>query len=91
MPYARSYQWKINIEIPQNYSPKGLDILNYDIENELGVFKSKAEIEKKQLVINIFKVYKSNFANKNDWSKMVEFLEAAFNFTQKKILLKRLN
>jgi len=91
MAYARSYVYEINLEIPHGYNLQGIEKLNSNVSNETGGFISKAVLSGKILKINVNKVYNHNFEKAKDWSKMVSFIEASYNFTQQKILLKKNN
>lgn len=90
MSYARSFDNEIDFHIPEGYTVKGIDKLNKKVTNETGGFESVAVIEDNILRITTKKYYTSNHVDKKDWSKMVEFLDAAYQFTQEKILLKKL-
>ncbi|HMG15318.1 MAG TPA: hypothetical protein VK590_07735 [Saprospiraceae bacterium] len=87
--YASSSDFIINLSIPSGYTVEGLEKLNVNIDNSTGAFSVITKIEGQNIMMSIKKVYKSNFVVKEDWSKMLEFLDAAYNFTQKKIILKK--
>jgi hypothetical protein len=87
--FPRSFDDEIIIEIPQGYTPTGLEKLNKKIENETGGFISSAVLEGNKLKIKTYKYYTDYFQPNKNWSKMVSFLDAAYQFTQEKILLKK--
>ncbi|MBS1509432.1 MAG: hypothetical protein JST86_01225 [Bacteroidetes bacterium] len=87
--YPHTLSWDINFTIPAGYTVKGLAGLNQSVENETGAFITKATIEGNVLKLNIKKVYKQTKIKKEDFGKMLEFIDAAYNFSQKKILLKK--
>ncbi len=89
MSYPRSFNYQIIVNIPDGYSVSGLENLTSNVENETGGFTSKASIEGNKLVVDIQKFYKHNYEPNSNWQKMVAFLEAASQFTQSKILLKK--
>ncbi len=89
MPYPRSYDNKIIVTIPDGYTISGYDKLNLKIENETGGFVSSAKLEGNQLVVISHKYYMNNFEPNSNWTKMLEFLEVAYQFSQEKILLKK--
>lgn len=91
MPYPRSFNYEISLKIPEGFSVSGLDKLNIHVSNETGSFTSKADIEKNTLIIRTHKSYINNFEPNNNWPKIVSFLDAAYQFTQAKILLKKNN
>jgi len=88
--YARTIKNEININIPDGYTVSGLDKLNINITNETGGFISIANIEDGKLTITTHKTYAHNFEAKENWPKMVAFLDAAYQFTQEKILFKKI-
>lgn len=89
MPYARSFNEDVVITIPEGYTVQGLENLNKRVINKTGGFISEATLEGNQLKINTQKWYKNNFEPAEHWELMLEFLEAAYQFTQEKVLLKK--
>lgn len=89
-PYPRSFGYKLNMEIPSGYKVKGLEKLNVAVNNTTGGFTGKAEMKGNTLVIDLKKYYNHNFEKSSEWPKMVEFIEAAFNYTQQNILLEKI-
>lgn len=89
MPYARSFINEISIQIPDGYTVEGIDKLNKQVENSAGGFVSTAKVVGGQLKITTKKYYANNFEKAEKWSELVAFLEAAFQFTQEKVLLKK--
>lgn len=87
--YPRSFENEIYLEIPQGYTVTGLDKLNQKTENETGGFVSTAEIVGNKLKITTLKYYVGYFQPNKNWNKIVAFLEAAYQFNQEKILLKK--
>ncbi|TXD83035.1 DUF3857 domain-containing protein [Subsaximicrobium wynnwilliamsii] len=89
LPYPRSYNYQINMKIPDGYSVSGLEKLNTSVDNATGAFISTAKIEDGVLIINTFKRYKNYFEPNSNWEQMIAFLDAANQFTNEKILLKK--
>lgn len=89
MRSARSYDNKVTFTIPEGYTIQGVEALNINVENDTGFFKSTATVEGNQLIIETNKAYKNNFEPKENWDKMVAFLDAAYQFTQQKVVLKK--
>jgi hypothetical protein len=87
--YARSFNENITINVPDGYEVQGLDKFSYNVENETGGFVSTAKLEGNKVIITTSKYYKNNFEPAANWSKIVDFVEAAFQFTQQKLLLKK--
>lgn len=90
LPFARSYKYLLRVEIPEGYEVQGIDQLTNDVQNETGGFSSTAKIEGNQLVVESYKYYSHNFEKKENWPLMVDFLKAAHDFSQKKVLLKKI-
>lgn len=90
MGFPRSLRTIINFTIPAGYKVVGVHNLNMNIENETGNFAVQANVEGTVLNILVRKVYKQGSVKKENWPQFLEMLDAAFNFSQKKILLKRL-
>jgi len=87
--YPRTFTWDISYTLPAGYTVKGLADLNQNVENETGAFSSKATVEGNVLKLAIKKVYKQTKIKKEDFGKMLTFLDAAYNFSQRRVLLKR--
>lgn len=85
----RAYTWEISFAIPAGYTVKGLADLNISVENETGLFTSKAVVEGTILKLSIKKAYKQTQIKKEDFGKMLEFIDAAYDFSQRRILLKK--
>lgn len=90
MGFPRSLRNIINFTIPEGYKVVGLSNLNINIDNEVGTFAVMATVEGNQLNILVKKRYKQMTVKKENWGKLLQFLDAAFTFSQKKILLKKI-
>jgi hypothetical protein len=86
---ARSFNYNMTFNIPEDYTVSGLDKLNKSVDNETGSFISTAEIKDGKLLIKTSKLYKHNFEPNSNWKKMIAFLDEANQFTNEKILLKK--
>jgi hypothetical protein len=89
MPFARSFRYTVEVEIPEGYSIQGAEKLNVAVENAAGGFKGSARIESNKLIVEAYKYYKSNYEKKEKWSLITDFLQAAYDFTQKQVLLQK--
>jgi len=87
--FPRSFENEIIFEIPAGYSVSGLEKLNKNVTNATGSFVSTAKVSGNQLVIQVKKSYTNYYEPNANWPKIIEFLEAAYQFTQEKILLKK--
>lgn len=89
MPYARSFSNQVTLNIPTGYTVTGIDKLNVNVENVTGGFTSTAKVVDNQLVIKTKKWYSHNFEPAKNWEQMLAFLEASYEFTEQKVLLKK--
>jgi len=89
MPYARSFNNKILLKIPEGYTVEGVENLNKSVKNECGGFESTAKIEGNNLLITYYKYYSNLVDAVVNWPKIVAFVDAGFAFTKEKILLKK--
>jgi Domain of Unknown Function with PDB structure (DUF3857) len=89
MSNARSFENNIVIEIPAGHTVSGIEKLNMHVSNETGSFVSTAKMNGNNLEIQTKKTYKHNFEKAEDWPLMIEFLDAAYKFTQIKVVLKK--
>ena len=72
-----------------DYSAEGVDALNKKVVNECGGFTSTASMQGNQLTIHIIKEYSHHFEPAANWPKMLAFIDAAADFTNAKLLLKK--
>ena len=79
--------WVLVLNIPEGYEIQGYESLNSYVNNSTGTFESKARISDGKLIIDISKIYKHNYLTLEKWPEMLEFLNAAVDFTQKQTLL----
>ncbi len=86
---ARTISNNITLQLPKGYTADGLQDLNFNIDNESGAFISTAKLDGDKVLITTKKVYKKNYDKKESWSNYVSFLEAAYKFTQVKVVLKK--
>ncbi len=87
--YPKSFDNTVKFTIPDGYSVSGLDKLSKSIDNEAGSFESTAKVENNILVLTTLKKYKTNYQPNSNWNLVLEFIDAANQFTNEKILLKK--
>ncbi len=87
--YARRLLWHIVLPVPEGYDVKGIEALNKTVDNECGSFVTTAVLEDGKLIIDVKKMYKAGQFQTAQWNKMLEILDAAYNFSQSKIILKK--
>jgi hypothetical protein len=89
VPYARSIENNIVVQVPAGYTVDGLQDLNLTVDNASGTFISTARAEEDKLIITTKKVYKNNYDKKEAWVNYIAFLEPAYKFSQAKVVLKK--
>jgi Domain of Unknown Function with PDB structure (DUF3857) len=89
MPFARSFQAQINFQIPDGYTAEGVSELNKKVENETGYFNAEATSDGKTISIKIKKSYNHAFEPAGNWDKLLAFIDAANDWTNAKLLLKK--
>lgn len=89
MSSSRTISNIINITIPEGLNVEGLESLNFNIDNEAASFVSSAIMEGNIIKINTKKIYKQEFLELSSWPLLVEMLEAAYQFTQQKVVMKK--
>lgn len=89
MPYARSFVNEMSITIPEGYSMEGLENFNKKIVTEVGGFESTAASDGKTVTIIAKKYYNSNYYPVGEWKELLSFLDAAVEFYNAKLLLKK--
>lgn len=87
--FPRSFNYHISFSIPEGYSISGIEKLNKTVENETGSFVSKATVKDNKLLLEATKQYYHSYEPVENWQKMIDFLDAAYQLTQEKILLKK--
>jgi len=89
MPSARMFSYVVDFDIPEGFTVEGVEKLNKSVENECGGFVSTAAISGNKLVITTKKYYNNSFEKAANWPKFTAFVDAAFEFTKQKVLLKK--
>ena len=90
LAFPRTFENEITFEIPTGYVVSGIEKFNKSIVNETGEFVSRATITGNKVIVKTSKLYNNYFEPNKNWNKMILFLDAAYQFTQEKILLKKL-
>ncbi|MDL2299721.1 DUF3857 domain-containing protein [Bacteroides sp. OttesenSCG-928-E20] len=84
---AMLIEHEISIEIPAHYTVESVENLNKEIDNEYGTFTSSVTIEENKLKITTTKAYKKNFIPKDDWSILLNMIDATNDFYSQSIML----
>jgi hypothetical protein len=86
---ARAFRYKVIFEIPEGYQVQGIEKLNMKSEHAAGGFVSSAIEKDGKVIVETFKYYNGNFVDMKEWKNVVAFLNAANNFSDQKLLLKK--
>lgn len=89
MPFARSIEYSIEMDIPEGYTVEGVAALNKKVENETGFFSAEASATDKTVSIKIKKHYFHNFEPAKNWEKLMLFMDASNDWVNAKLLLKK--
>ncbi|MBV7528990.1 DUF3857 domain-containing protein [Chitinophaga sp. sic0106] len=88
-PYARTYEYSIDIAVPAGYKVEGVDKLSRKVDNDCGSFMVAGELAGDKLHLSVRKVYKHAFEKAESWNNMLQMIDAATDFTGQKILFKK--
>lgn len=88
--YARSLQWNFNFTIPAGYTVLGLEELQRNLKNSCGSFTVRTKVDGSTLYIEVVKRYAQRYFDNKNWPQMIELLDQSYNFSQSKIILKKL-
>lgn len=89
MPFARSIEYNIELEIPAGYTAGDVTSLNKRTENETGLFSAEVTADSKIIAVKLRKHYLNNFEPAKNWNQLIAFTDAANAWLDSKILLKK--
>ncbi|UYQ92444.1 DUF3857 domain-containing protein [Chitinophaga horti] len=89
MPFARSFEYSIDIQIPAGYTVEGLDKLQQNVDTDAASFVVNGAVNGGKLTLNIKKTYKHAFEKAAQWGDLVKVIDAALAFQDAKLLLKK--
>lgn len=84
---TRSFNWHIEMLVPAGYTAAGFENITYNVDNQYASFISTGKVEDGKILIDATKTYKVAKMPANAWSLLLEMLNAAYNFSQSKIVL----
>jgi hypothetical protein len=88
-PFARSFEFVIHVDIPAGFRVEGVDALNKKLLNDCGSFNASASLQGNQLIVHVQKEYAHHYEPASNWPKLLEIIDAASDFNNMKILLKK--
>jgi hypothetical protein len=89
MACARTFVYDITLDIPEGYIVKGVEDLSKTVANDAGSFNASASSNGKSVTITVKRSFSRNFETAANWDKLVELLDAVYDFNSKKILLEK--
>ncbi|OYU95527.1 MAG: hypothetical protein CFE21_10310 [Bacteroidetes bacterium B1(2017)] len=87
--YRRHFVDEINFEIPEGYTVEDPNSLKMNVDNESASFVAEVEVKGNLLHFKTTKTYKNLYDTKSKWENYTKVLDAAYEFHQKKIVLKK--
>jgi hypothetical protein len=89
MDYVRTLTSTITFTIPDGFELEGLENLRKQVETDAGGFVSTATVTGNTLQIVTKKYYSKNYYTASEWPKLTGFLDAAVEFENSKVLLRK--
>jgi Domain of Unknown Function with PDB structure (DUF3857) len=89
MSFTKTLVNEVELTLPEGYIVEDLKELNLNIDNDFMLYKVESTLKEGKLTVKTTKIYKKITAPKTDWQKVIDVFQAAYNFSQKKIILKK--
>jgi hypothetical protein len=89
MNFPKTLVYELELTLPTGYTIEDLKDINLNIDNVLMSYKVESQLVGDKLSVKTTKVYKKINAPKTEWQKIVDVFTAAFDFSQKKVVLKK--
>lgn len=90
IPYRKKYSYTIHVKVPENYTVENLQDFNTSYKSGGGKFESTATLNGNVIEIRTEKDYNFTTYSKTEDNYVKSFLESAIEFTQKKLLFKKI-
>ena len=88
--YPRNLSWNIIFTLPAGYTVKGLENLNRNVSNVCGSITSSARLDGNSLIIDVRKIYSSKHFDPAQWAQLTQILDAGYELSQAKVVLKKM-
>lgn len=88
--FPATYKMEYRLQIPEGYQAEGVEALNTEVSNSTGRFKTTALVEGGILKLTVERVYLRAEMPVSDWADFTRFVNAASDFNQKKVVLKKI-
>ncbi len=89
MSYARKLEFNYTLNIPQGYTVKGIENFIKSVKNDVGEFSTSAVKKDNTVLFTVKRVYNSSYYPVASWPKLLDIMDAAYDFTQQKLLLEK--
>jgi hypothetical protein len=89
MSYARTMDCTVAFDIPQGYTVQGVDKLNKALNNDCGSVTTSAQVQGRQLTVHFRRIYKHDQEAADKWPQLLAIIDAATDFADQKVLLKK--
>jgi len=87
--YEKTISNDITVTLPPGLTAHGLEALQFNVDNSYGSFIASVVQEGQTLKMKTSKVYKKTLVPLSNWKDLTDMLEAAYQFTQQKVILKK--
>ena len=87
---AQSFDYDIEIQIPEGYVVVNMENLNQQVDNIAGSFKASVTQQGQNLKITVSKVYKKSYLPVAEWENLLAMLDAATVFSTQSVVLKKI-
>jgi hypothetical protein len=89
MSFTKTLVNEVELTLPDGYTVEDLKEINLSVDNDLMLYKVESTLSGRKLNVKTTKIYKKVTAPKTEWQKVIDVFQAAYNFSQKKIVLKK--
>lgn len=89
LSFPRKIEYELKFEIPGGMKVDGAENFNVRVENEAGSYVVTSEVREGLVIVKAVKTYNKDILDKNEWNKVMDFVNAASDLNNKKIILSR--
>ncbi|MBN2612659.1 MAG: hypothetical protein JXB00_13975 [Bacteroidales bacterium] len=90
LPYPKSIEYSYQVTVPEGYMPLDIESIKNRVENEYCLFSYNTHFDKGVINVNIEEKYYTVFIPRNEQYKFYDVLKAKNDFSNLKVLLKKL-
>jgi hypothetical protein len=88
--FPRTLVNEVELTLPEGYTIEDLKDLNFVADNNLMHYEAAATLTARKLSVKTIKIYKVVSAPKAEFPKIIEIFQKSYDFSQKKVVLKKL-